>query len=52
MEKIGKDKLLFIANRVLIVLAVAAVLVGLYFDDWTAVLNNARILCFSCIGLE
>jgi hypothetical protein len=52
MGKIGRDKLLFAVNRVLIVLAVAAILFGLYLDEWNAVLNNARILCLSCIGLE
>ena len=52
IEKIGRDKLLFIVNRALIVLAVAAILVGLYFDEWAAVLTNARILCLSCIGIE
>jgi hypothetical protein len=49
---LSKEKFLFVANRALIALAVAAILVGLYFDEWGAVLNNARILCFSCIGLE
>jgi hypothetical protein len=52
MEKIGKDKLLFIVNRVLIVLAVAVILAGLYWNEWNAVLSNARILCLSCIGIE
>lgn len=52
MEKIGRGKPLFIINRVLIVLAVAAILVGLYLDEWNAVLQNARTLCLSCIGLE
>ncbi|MBN1979405.1 MAG: hypothetical protein JW918_18570 [Anaerolineae bacterium] len=52
MERIGRDKLLFIVNRALLVLAVAAILAGLYFDEWNAVLTNARILCLSCIGIE
>ncbi|MFL7792184.1 MAG: hypothetical protein AB8I69_08600 [Anaerolineae bacterium] len=52
MEMIGRDKLLFAVNRVLIVLAVAAILAGLYWNEWNAVLNNARILCLSCIGIE
>ena len=48
----GKSKLLFTVNRLLIVLAVAAILVGLFFDQWRIVLVNARILCLSCMGLE
>jgi hypothetical protein len=53
MHKITREKrLLFAANRLLIVLAIAAILAGLYLEEWTTVLNNARILCYSCIGFE
>jgi hypothetical protein len=52
MQRLEKRKLLFIVNRALIVLAVAAILAGLYLDEWSAVLRNARVLCLSCIGLE
>jgi hypothetical protein len=48
----GKSRLLFTINRLLIVLAVAAILAGLFFDQWRIVLINARILCLSCMGLE
>ena len=48
----GKSHLLFTFNRLLIVLTVAAILVGLFFDQWRIVLINARILCLSCMGLE
>ena len=47
-----QTRLRFLANRVLIVLAVAATLVGLAFDHWSMVLQNALYLCFVCIGLE
>jgi hypothetical protein len=47
-----KSKLLFTVNRLLVVLAVAAILAGLLFDQWRIVLVNARILCLSCMGLE
>jgi hypothetical protein len=39
-----KQKRLFLINRVLIVLAVAAVLAGLFFDQWRVVLRNAILL--------
>ena len=39
-----KQKRLFLINRVLIVLAVAAVLSGLFFDQWRIVLRNAILL--------
>jgi hypothetical protein len=52
MQRVERGKLLFIVNRALIVLAVAAILAGLYLDEWSAVLQNARALCLSCIGLE
>ena len=35
---------LFAVNRVLIVLAVAAILAGLTFDQWRIVLRNAILL--------
>jgi len=35
---------LFLINRALIVLAVAAVLAGLFFDQWRIVLRNAILL--------
>ena len=38
-------------NRVLILLAVAALLGGLLLLQWQQVLINALILCFSCMGL-
>mgnify|MGYP003565738919 CR=1 FL=1 len=71
-----RRKWLFVANRALLILAVAAILIGLYqyevyeppdsegrtplsstlrvllIDEWEMVLNNARILCLSCIGIE
>jgi len=34
----------FVVNRVLIVLAVAAILAGLTFDQWQIVLRNAILL--------
>jgi hypothetical protein len=52
MSKIEREKSVFIVNRVLIVLAFAAILMGLYYDEWKIVLNNARTLCLSCIGIE
>jgi hypothetical protein len=48
----SKGQLLFTINRLLIVLAVAVILAGLFFDQWRIVLVNARILCLSCMGLE
>ena len=39
-----RQKQLFLINRVLIVLAVAAVLAGLFFDQWRIVLRNAILL--------
>lgn len=47
-----QTRLRFLANRLLIVLAVAATLVGLGLDHWSMVLQNALYLCFACIGLE
>ena len=38
------SKSLFLLNRVLIVLAVAAILGGLLFDQWRIVLRNAILL--------
>jgi hypothetical protein len=35
---------LFLINRALIVLAVAAILAGLFFDQWYIVLRNAILL--------
>jgi len=34
----------FLINRALIVLAVGAILAGLYFDQWRIVLRNAVLL--------
>ena len=34
----------FAVNRALIVLAVAAILAGLFFDQWRIVLRNAILL--------
>ena len=42
----------FALNRLLIVLAVAAILAGLLMDEWPLVLQIARLLCLSCMGLE
>jgi hypothetical protein len=39
-----KRRRLFAINRVLIVLAVAAILAGLTFDQWRIVLRNAILL--------
>jgi hypothetical protein len=38
-------------NRVLIILAVAALLGGLLLAQWDTVRINALLLCFSCMGL-
>ena len=37
-------KRLFVVNRVLVLLAVAAILAGLLFDEWDIVLRNAILL--------
>ncbi|MCP4537977.1 MAG: hypothetical protein GY832_12610 [Chloroflexi bacterium] len=39
-----KSRILFLVNRVLIVLAVAAILGGLLFDQWRIVLRNGILL--------
>jgi hypothetical protein len=39
-----KDRIVFVVNRLLIVLAVAAILGGLFFDQWRIVLRNAILL--------
>ena len=44
MKKTGRDKLLFIVNRILILLAVAAILGGLLLDQWGDVLTKAVLL--------
>ncbi len=44
-------RLRFVINRLLIVLAVAAILGGLLFDQWRLVLQNALLLCLACMGL-
>jgi hypothetical protein len=41
---VREQKRLFLLNRALIVLAVAAVLAGLFFDQWRIVLRNAILL--------
>ncbi len=38
-------------NRALIVLCLAALLGGVFLEQWRAVLLNAILLCYSCIGL-
>ena len=38
-------------NRVLVIVAVAALLGGLLIGQWPQVLANALWLCFSCMGL-
>jgi hypothetical protein len=43
MDTRGQRRL-FLLNRALIVLAVAAVLAGLFFDQWRIVLRNAILL--------
>ena len=40
----SKSQISFLINRVLIVLAVAAILGGLFFDQWRIVLRNAILL--------
>jgi len=42
--KVGRGRRLFLVNRTLIVLAVAAILAGLFFDQWYVVLRNAILL--------
>ena len=42
--KVDRGRRLFLVNRALIVLAVAAVLAGLFFDQWQIVLRNAILL--------
>ena len=39
-----RDRVVFVVNRLLIVLAVAAILGGLFFDQWRIVLINAVLL--------
>jgi hypothetical protein len=41
---VDRRKRLFLINRALIVLAVAAILAGLLFDQWRIVLRNAVLL--------
>jgi len=41
---VGRARRDFVVNRVLIVLAVAAILAGLSFDQWQIVLRNAILL--------
>ncbi len=41
----------FRINRLLLILAVAAILVGLLLGQWGGVLRNALVLCLSCLGL-
>jgi hypothetical protein len=45
------DRRRFITNRLLLVLAVAAILAGLLLDQWGGVLRNALLICLSCLGL-
>ena len=39
-----RARVVFVVNRLLIVLAVAAILGGLFFDQWRIVLINAVLL--------
>jgi hypothetical protein len=39
-----RARMVFVVNRLLIVLAVAAILGGLFFDQWHIVLRNAILL--------
>ncbi|MDY7075747.1 MAG: hypothetical protein SXV54_02370 [Chloroflexota bacterium] len=39
-----RSQISFLVNRVLIVLAIAAILGGLFFDQWQIVLRNAILL--------
>jgi hypothetical protein len=39
-----RSRVVFVVNRLLIVLAVAAILSGLFFDQWRIVLINAVLL--------
>lgn len=40
----NKEKRLFLINRALILLAVALILAGLFFNQWQIVLRNAILL--------
>ena len=40
----SREKRIFLINRLLIVLAVAAILAGLIFDQWRIVLRHATLL--------
>jgi hypothetical protein len=51
MESDTRRSILRRLNRLLVVLAVAALLGGLLLVQWQQVLNHARFLCFSCMGL-
>jgi hypothetical protein len=42
--KVDRGRRSFLVNRTLIVLAVAAILAGLFFDQWQIVLRNAILL--------
>jgi hypothetical protein len=42
--KVDRGRRFFLVNRALIVLAVAAILAGLFFDQWYIVLRNAILL--------
>ena len=39
-----RKRVLFLVNRALIVIAVAAILAGLFFDQWRIALLNAILL--------
>lgn len=43
-REMDRERRLFVVNRMLIVLAVAAILAGLTFDHWRIVLRNAILL--------
>ncbi len=44
MKKMTQPQISFLINRALIVLAVAAILGGLLFDQWRIVLRNVMLL--------
>ncbi len=45
------DGVRFRLNRLLILMAVVAILGGLLLDGWSFTLRNALLLCLACIGV-
>ncbi len=43
-DRTDEENKLFLINRALIILAVALILAGLFFDQWDVVLRNAILL--------